>query len=96
MLAVRRPEQSDRQTDGHAHSHSSAIAGVMPTTIDFQDVVSNFQHDAMHASETFSALYAGEEVSIENAETKARLPSAGEAVVASGSPIGFDTSAEVT
>ncbi len=70
MLAVRRPEKSDRQTDGHAHSHSSAMAGVMPTLIDFQEVVSNFQHDAMHASEAFSALYAGEEVSIENAEQK--------------------------
>ena len=72
MLASRRPETSESHSKGHAHSHShsNTMASVMPTAIDFQAVVSNFQHDAMHASEAFSALYAGEEVSMENAEQR--------------------------
>ena len=63
LLASRHPETSEIHSDGHAHSHSHSMASAMPTSIDFQAVVSNFQHDAMHATEAFSALYAGEEVS---------------------------------
>lgn len=62
MFAVRRPDQPVDQTAGHLHSQSE------PTPINFQHVVSGFQQDAMLASETFSAWYAGQDVSIESAE----------------------------
>lgn len=68
FLSVRRPDSPDGDANPHSHSHSTAMAGVVPTPINFQELISDFQHDAKRASDMFSSLYDGKEVSIDEAE----------------------------